>query len=163
METYFEIIKMGMGDYSLHHLVWHLTIVALCIMVSGIFSIADTVSGIYTAKKVGEKLRSHRFRKTIEKMAIYWFFQILVAIVGLVLSVLPWYNLPYLSIVFAMLICFVEGCSMWEHSKRRKDQTVKIPEAMHHPGRRSGQELTQDRNLEAPPPGLQSSLTESFS
>ena len=65
METYFEIIKMGMGDYSLHHLVWHLTIVALCIMVSGIFSIADTVSGIYTAKKVGEKLRSHRFRTGI--------------------------------------------------------------------------------------------------
>lgn len=130
METYIEIIKLGMGDYSLHHLVWHLTIVALCIIVSGIFSIADTISGIYTAKKVGEKLRSHRFRKTIEKMAVYWFFQILVAMVGLVLSVLPWYNLPYLSIVFALLVCFVESCSMWEHSKRRKDQTVKIPEAM---------------------------------
>ena len=46
MENYFEIIKVGMGDYSLHHLVWHLTIVAFCILLTGIFSIADTASGI---------------------------------------------------------------------------------------------------------------------
>ena len=86
MDSYFEIIKIGMGDYSLHHLVWHLTIVAFCILTSGMFSVADTVSGIYTAKKTGEKLRSHRLRKMFEKMAVYWFFQILVGVVGLILS-----------------------------------------------------------------------------
>lgn len=130
MENFIEIIKLGMGDYSLHHLAWHLLIVAFCIITTGVFSIADTMSGIYTAKKTGEKLRSHRLRKTFEKMAVYWFFQTLVAIVGVILTLLPWYNLPYLSIVLAVAICATEGRSMWEHSRRRRDGVAKIPETV---------------------------------
>ena len=130
MENFVEIIKIGMGDYSLHHLVWHLSIVAFCILTSGLFSVADTVSGIYTAKKTGEKLRSHRLRKMFEKMAVYWFFQVLVGIVGLILSLFPFYNLPYLSILFAIMICAAEGRSMWEHSRRRHDGLAKLPEAV---------------------------------
>lgn len=130
MENFVEIIKIGMGDYSLHHLVWHLSIVAFCILTSGMFSVADTVSGIYTAKKTGEKLRSHRLRKMFEKMAVYWFFQVLVGIVGLILSLFPFYNLPYLSILFAIMICAAEGRSMWEHSRRRHDGVAKLPEAV---------------------------------
>lgn len=57
-QSFFEILKIGMGDYSLHHLVWHMLIVTMCIFTTGIFSIADTISGVYTAKKTGEKLRS---------------------------------------------------------------------------------------------------------
>lgn len=56
MQDFIEIIKLGMGDYSLHHLAWHLLIVAFCIVTTGIFSVADTISGIYTAKKTGEKI-----------------------------------------------------------------------------------------------------------
>ena len=130
MDEFIEVIKLGMGDYSLHHLAWHLLIVAFCIVTTGVFSIADTISGIYTAKKTGEKLRSHRLRKTFEKMAIYWFFQILVAIVGVMFTVFSFYNLPYMSIVFAASICIAEGRSMWEHSRRRKDGVAKIPETM---------------------------------
>lgn len=130
-QSFFEIIQIGMGDYSLHHLVWHLLIVSLCIFVTGIFSIADTISGVYTARKTGEKLRSHRLRKMFEKMAVYWFFQTLVGLVGLILSLFPFYNLPYLSIVFAVMICVAEGRSMWEHSKRRRDGVAKLPEAVH--------------------------------
>lgn len=130
MEEFIEVIKIGMGDYSLHHLAWHLLIVAFCIVATGVFSLADTISGIYTAKKTGEKLRSHRLRKTFEKMAVYWFFQTLVAIVGVILTLLPWYNLPYLSIALAVAICVTEGHSMWEHSRRRKDGVAKIPETV---------------------------------
>lgn len=130
-QSFFEIIQTGMGDYSLHHLAWHLSIVAFCILTSGLFSVADTCSGVYTAKKTGEKLRSHRLRKMFEKMAVYWFFQILVGIVGLILSLFPFYNLPYLSIFFAIMICISEGKSMWEHACRRRDGVAKLPEAVH--------------------------------
>lgn len=130
MENFVEIIKIGMGDYSLCHLLWHLSIVAFCILTSGLFSVADTVSGIYTAKKTGEKLRSHRLRKMFEKMAVYWFFQVLVGVVGLILSLFPFYDLPYLSILFAIMICAAEGRSMWEHSRRRHDDVAKLPEAV---------------------------------
>lgn len=130
-QSFFEIIKIGMGDYSLHHLLWHVLIVALCIAITGIFSIADTASGVYTAKKTGEKLRSHRLRKMFEKMMVYWFFQMLVGVVGLILTLFPFYNLPYLSIVFAIMICMAEGKSMWEHAQRRRDGVAKLPEAVH--------------------------------
>lgn len=130
-QSFFEIIKIGMGDYSLHHLLWHVLIVALCIAITGIFSIADTASGVYTAKKTGEKLRSHRLRKMFEKMMVYWFFQMLVGVVGLILTLFPFYNLPYLSIVFAIMICVAEGKSMWEHARRRRDGVAKLPEAVH--------------------------------
>lgn len=130
MESFIDIIVEGMGDYSLHHLAWHLLIVAFCILATGVFSVADTMSGIYTAKKTGEKLRSHRLRKTFEKMAVYWFFQLLVAIVGLIFSLMSWYDLPYMSMVLAVAICITEGRSMWEHSKRRKDGVAKIPETV---------------------------------
>lgn len=130
-QSFFEIIKIGMGDYSLHHLLWHMLIVALCIAITGFFSIADTASGVYTARKTGEKLRSHRLRKMFEKMAVYWFFQTLVGLVGLILSLFPFYNLPYLSIIFAIMICVAEGKSMWEHAQRRKDGVAKLPEAVH--------------------------------
>ncbi len=129
-QSLFEIIRIGMGDYSLHHLAWHVSIVAFCILTSGLFSIADTISGVYTAKKTKEKLRSHRLRKMFEKMAVYWFFQMLVGIVGLILSLFPFYNLPYLSILFAVMICIAEGKSMWEHAQRRKDGVAKLPEAV---------------------------------
>lgn len=43
---------------------------------------------------------------------------------------MSWYNLPYLSIILALAICFTEGRSMWEHSRRRKDGVAKIPETM---------------------------------
>lgn len=128
MESFIEIIKLGMDGYSLHHLAWHLLIVAFCILTTGVFSLADTISGVYTAKKTGEKLRSHRLRKTFEKMVVYWFFQILVALVGVILSLLPWYNLPYLSMVLALAVCYTEGRSMWEHSRRRRDGVAKISE-----------------------------------
>ena len=130
-QSFFEAVRIGMGDYSVHHLVWHLLIVSMCIFITGIFSIADTVSGVYTARKTGEKLRSHRLRKMFEKMAVYWFFQTLVGLVGLILSVLPFYNLPYLSIIFAIMICVAEGRSMWEHARRRRDGVAKLPEAVH--------------------------------
>lgn len=130
MENFIEVIRIGMGDYSLYHLAWHLLIVAFCILATAVFSIADTISGIYTAKKTGEKLRSHRLRKTFEKMAKYWFFQILIAIVGVILSLIPWYDLPYLSMFFATAICVAESRSMQEHSKRRKDGMAKIPETV---------------------------------
>ena len=35
-----------------------------------------------------------------------------------------------MSIIFAAMICIAEGRSMWEHSRRRKDNVAKVPEAV---------------------------------
>lgn len=125
--TFFEQIP---ATYDVAHLFWHLAIIFYLILLTGLFSLADMFSGVYTAKKTGERLRSHRYRKTIEKITWYWFFQILVAAVGLVGTLFPWYNLPYLSIAAALCICVIEGKSIWEHVKRRKDRLAKLPEIL---------------------------------
>lgn len=125
-----EILGQGVVEYNFPHLIWHLTIIFYLILLTGLFSIADMFSGVYTAKKTGERLRSHRYRKTIEKITWYWFFQILVAAVGIVGTLFPWYNLPYLSIAAALCICVIEGKSIWEHVKRRKDRLAKLPEIL---------------------------------
>lgn len=123
METYFEFVKVGMGDFSLPHLAWYLFIVAICILATAVFSICDAFSGIYTAWKTNEPIRSHLLRKTIEKMCVYWFFQFLVAILGFIISlILPThYDLPYLSMVLAVAICGVELWSIYENHKRIKN------------------------------------------
>ena len=125
-----EILGQGVVEYNFPHLIWHLAIIFYLILLTGLFSVADMCSGVYTAKKTGERLRSHRYRKTIEKITWYWFFQILVAAVGLVGTLFQWYNLPYLSIAAALCICVIEGKSIWEHTKRRKDRLSKLPEIL---------------------------------
>lgn len=125
-----EILVPGAVEYNFPHLIWHLAIIFYLILLTGLFSVADMCSGVYTAKKTGERLRSHRYRKTIEKITCYWFFQILVAAVGLVGTLFTWYNLPYLSIAAALCICVIEGKSIWEHVKRRKDRLAKLPEIL---------------------------------
>lgn len=74
MEIYFELVRQGMNDFSLAHLAWYMFIVALCILSTAVFSVADAVSGIYTAWKRNEPIRSHLLRKTVEKMSVYWFY-----------------------------------------------------------------------------------------
>lgn len=125
-----EILGQCVVEYNFPHLIWHLAIIFYLILLTGLFSIADMFSGVYTAKKTGERLRSHRYRKTIEKITWYWFFQILVAAVGIVGTLFPWYNLPYLSIAAALCICVIECKSIGEHVKRRKDSLAKLPEIL---------------------------------
>lgn len=88
--------------------------------------------GITKDKRESPRLQSWEYVKQtmFEKMAVYWFFQTLVGLVGLILSLFPFYNLPYLSILFSIMICVTEGKSMWEHSRRRKDGVAKLPEAV---------------------------------
>lgn len=124
MEQLIEVIKIGMSDYSLYHLAWHLFIVVFCILITGAFSIADAISGCYVAWKLGQPIKSHLLRKTIEKMTVYWFFQTLLSMLGLGLSLFSWYDLPYLSIVAALGIGLVEIWSMIENHKRVKNGQI---------------------------------------
>lgn len=128
MEKFFEVLTME--SYSLHHLLFHSAIVFYLIILTGVFSFADMLYAVNTAKKLREPIRSHRFRKTVEKIALYWGAQLLIFMVGLMGTLFPWYNLPYLSMLAAMLICYIEGKSIVEKFKRRKDHMSKIPEAI---------------------------------
>lgn len=93
-----------------------------------IATLVDMWDGLYTARKLGEKLRSHKFRHTIQKLGEYW----RVMLIGLVFDTLclciPWYNFSYLTILVAVGLLVIEGKSMLEHIKRRKNRLSELPE-----------------------------------
>lgn len=125
-----EHIIAALGDYEVTHLYKHCLVCFILFIITAIFCILDFISGTRTARVLGEKLRSHRFRKSIEKMTWYWLFQLLGFFFGLMGTIFEWYDWPYISIAIAIAIGLIEGKSMFEHAKRRKCQTAKIPETI---------------------------------
>lgn len=130
MDAIYDAISLGMGGYDMAHFYRHLFIVFCLFHLTMLFVFADFISGTQTAKKLKEPLRSHRYRKTIEKLLWYWGAQLLMAAIGLVGTMFDFYKWPYLSIFAALGICWIELKSMCEHAKRRKDHTSKIPEVL---------------------------------
>lgn len=130
MEYIIDAIRLGMSGYDVGHLFRHIFVCFVLFHLTPCFVVADFISGTCTAKKLKEPLRSHRFRKSIEKQCWYWLAQILVFIFGLIGTLFDFYYWPYLSIVVTAAICVIEVKSMLEHAKRRRCHTAKIPEAI---------------------------------
>lgn len=130
METIIEIFTHELGENFLNHLVFHYAIVFLLFLVTPALVAADLLYALSTAKKLGERIRSHKLRKSVEKILLYWGLQILAAIVGTIGLLFPYYNLPYLSILTTLVIVVIEGKSLVEHFRRRKDNLSKIPGAV---------------------------------
>lgn len=126
-----EILQSMTDVYEMSHLYRHFIICFVLFLITAGFCILDLISGVRTAKARHQKLHSHRYRKTIEKMTWYWTFQLLGFLFGLIGTVFDWYDWPYISIIIALAIGLIEGKSMLEHAKRRKCNAAKIPETIH--------------------------------
>lgn len=125
-----EIISMAFSNYDIGHLYRHLIVCFVLFLTTVAVCVIDFISGIYTAKKLGEPLRSRKFRMTVEKISWYWLIQLLGFLLGLMGTVFDWYEWPYISMGIALAIILIEGRSVIEHSKRRKCRTAKIPETI---------------------------------
>ena len=131
MEELSQAFNIAASGLNATHLATVILIAPFLFLSTGIMCLLDFISGIRTARYLGEKIRSRPIRKTIEKITSYWLFQIAGFMVGIIMSPFPFYNLPYVSIVFAIAIIAVEVKSMLEHSGRRKHGSAKIPETIH--------------------------------
>lgn len=80
----------------------------------------DLWDGLYTARKTGKRIKSHILRITIAKVGEYWRFMLIAFVIDSAGTVFPFYNFPYISIVFFLGLVGVEVKSMLEHAKRRK-------------------------------------------
>ena len=78
-----------------------------------IFVGVDLVSGIWAAKKRGEKLESKKLRASINKMT--WYFMFIILAQGLDVKVIPFIDLHLASMVSA-IICGVELYSVLENA-----------------------------------------------
>lgn len=130
MEKIIEVFTLEMGDGFFAHLLFHYSIVFLLFLVPIVLSFADLGYAVSTARKLGERIRSHKLRKTVEKILLYWGLQLVSAVIGSIGVLFAWYNLPYLTMFATVVIAVIEVKSLVEHFRRRKDHLSKVPETV---------------------------------
>lgn len=90
----------------------------------------DLWDGVSTAKKLHKKVHSHKLRATVQKMSEYWRFIVIGFLVDCIGFLLTVYILPFVAMIFGIVLIIVEIKSMLEHAKRRKSQTSQLPEIL---------------------------------
>lgn len=90
--------------------------------------LVDFWSGCSTARALGQKLNSHGFRKTLDKIGDYFKVGLVFLLFDILGSLFAWYDLPYASVIVAVCCIVIEGASVFENSKRKKSNAAKITE-----------------------------------
>lgn len=88
----------------------------------------DLWDGVYTAKRTGQRVHSHKLRVTITKVSEYWRFLLIGFLADCLGFLFSFYFLPFMALLFGMGLIVVEIISMFEHAKRRKSHLIDLPE-----------------------------------
>lgn len=100
---------------------------AVCIFVIGAIML-DLWDGVHTARKVKDRVHSHKLRVTIAKMSEYWRFIMIGFLIDCIGIIFSFYILPYFAVLFGVGLIIIEIKSMLEHAKRRKSHTTELPD-----------------------------------
>lgn len=103
-------------------------IILICWLVMVISNLVDFWSGTSTAKAIGEKLQSHGFRRTVTKVGDYVRIMLFALMFDLLGSFLPFYYLPFATILCTVAIISIECKSVIENSKKKKAHAADVPE-----------------------------------
>lgn len=90
----------------------------------------DLWSGRNTAKFLGEKLESHKYRRTIVKIGDYSRVMLFGFMFDCLGMLLPFYTLPFGTMLCAIGVILIEGKSVFENSARKKAHAADIPEVI---------------------------------
>lgn len=99
----------------------------VCIMVIAAI-LLDLWDGVHTAKKLNQRVHSHKLRVTIEKMSEYFRFILIAFLVDCLGLFFRAYAMPFVAILFGVGLIIVEAKSMFEHAGRRKSYATTLPE-----------------------------------
>lgn len=88
----------------------------------------DLWDGVYTAKRTGQRVHSHKLRVTIAKVSEHWRFLLIGFLADCLGFLFSFYFLPFMALLFGMGLIVVEIISMFEHAKRRKSHLIDLPE-----------------------------------
>lgn len=123
-----RIIVTGDFGWLAQFLITRVSIVLVCWLFMAIACLIDFWSGTDAARAIGEPLQSRGFRRTIEKMGDY----IKVLMFGLMFDILgqllPFYSLPFATILVAVAEMAIEGRSVIENSRRKKAHAADVPD-----------------------------------
>lgn len=102
---------------------------AVCIFVIGAIML-DLWDGVHTARKLKDRVHSHKLRVTIAKMSEYWRFIMIGFLIDCIGIIFSFYILPYFAVLFGVGLIVIEIKSMLEHAKRRKSHTTELPDIL---------------------------------
>ena len=105
-------------------------IMFLCFVLVLFSVVIDLFTGVQAARKCKEKLQSHIFRRTVNKVISYLtvvFFGIFIDILGLCF---PWYVIPYCCIICTLGVILIEGKSVIENHAKAKNPAAAVPETV---------------------------------
>lgn len=88
----------------------------------------DLWDGVYTAKRTGQRVHSHKLRVTITKVSEYWRFLLIGFLADCIGFIFSFYSLPFMALLFGMGLIVVEIISMFEHAKCRKSHLIDLPD-----------------------------------
>ena len=121
-------IESGDMDGLLAYAVVRISITLICWFFMICANLIDFWSGTTTAKSLGEALMSHGFRRTIVKIGDYWRVMLMLLMFDMLGAFLPFYMLPFATILGTVAIICIEARSVLENSKRRKTHAAQIPD-----------------------------------
>ena len=88
----------------------------------------DMLSGVNTARAIGEKVHSHRLRETFQKIKDYAGVLLPFLFMDFIGGLFSFYFLPFSQILIATGAISIEGWSVIENKKRKKSHAGLIPE-----------------------------------
>lgn len=88
----------------------------------------DLWDGVYTARKTGVRIHSHKLRITISKISEYFRFLAIAFLVDCIGFLFSFYFMPFVLLVFGTGLICTEARSMFEHSRLRKSHTAELPD-----------------------------------
>lgn len=122
-----ELIENKDYETLIYFIAIRVIIILVCWLFMVLSCIVDFWSGTKTAKVLGQRLMSHGFRRTVQKIGDYvrlMFFALMFDVLG---SLLPFYVAPYATMLCTVAVMSIEGKSVLENSKRKKSHAAEIP------------------------------------
>lgn len=126
------MVELNMSDNFLHCIAVHLGICGILWVLIIAAILVDLWDRVYTNKKLGKKIESHKMRITLEKVSEYWRFMIIAFTIDMVTFIAFFFfqlpHLPYLSMLLCIVLLIIEIKSLYEHAKERKSNLSDLNE-----------------------------------
>lgn len=125
-----ELIESGNLDGLCAFIIVRTIIIMVCWAMMMLSCLIDLWSGRNTAKFLGEKLESHKYRRTVIKIGDYSRVMLFGFMFDCLGMLLPFYILPFGTMLCTFGVMMIEGKSVLENSARKKANAADIPEVI---------------------------------
>lgn len=124
----FQHIVDGNMSYVYDYIIVYLAIIMVSWLFVVIANTVDFISGRSCAKAIGEALNSKGYRRTFAKIKDYYQVLIFFLMFDIMACLLPFYKLPFSSLIASLAIIAIECKSVIEHKRKKKSHAADVPD-----------------------------------